>query len=332
MYQSLGNIKLRSGETVEAGVVRGPDLDWSPRLQKLLGHKGDPWNWQNAQVLESDHGLSVNFYLLHRGGDPFANVMSIEVAGVGHFGHVWTEPADRKQGASSSLMRLQLQDFVERGGQALYLGTAYDSVSYQMYASFGFSSVAAGSGYMAYYTKPAHEFEAAFFAPGECVIEALSWQHWPTSAPLFLGNYPGLIRSAPLQLIGQASSEGPFLPALLDAQVREQKGETPTVLALCNPATKAVVGLAAWAWHPIWPESCVVDCYCHPDHWAQAADLLAALERPTADRTIVYVDSGNEAKAALFTQAGFKPIATLPNWLATDQRKQAWTDVVVMAV
>ena len=331
MYQPLGEIKLRSGETVEAGVIRGPDLDWSQRLQKLLWHKGDPWNWQNAQVLDADHGLDVNFYVLHRDGDPFANIMTSEVAGVGHFGHVWTQPADRKQGASSSLMRLQMEDFAARGGQALFLGTEYGSVAYQMYETFGFMSVAVGSGYMAYYATGRRDFNAAYFAPGPTAIESLSWHHWSTSAPLFLGNYPGLIRCAPLQLMGQASSEGPFLPALLEADQRQQHGEAPAVLALRNTATNAVVGLAAWSWDPLWPHTLLVDCYCHPDYWQLAGDLLAALRLPLADREIVYVDSGNKAKAILFAKAGFTVVATLPAWLAADQNKQEWVDVDLMA-
>jgi len=329
MVQQLDSIQLKSGETVAAGVVRGPDLAWSQRLQKLLWHKGDPWNWQNAQVLESDLGLDVNFYILHRDGDPFANIMTIERAGVGLFGHVWTQPADRQQGASASLMRLQMQDFAARGGQALFLGTEYASVAYKMYAAFGFASIEAASGYMAYYAQSQTAFEAAYFAPGPVTIEPLAWRHWPAAASLFLGDFPGLVRCAPLALIGRASAEGPLLPALIDAAQRQAEAQPPAVLALCNQATTALMGLAAWAWHPIWPDVCLVDCYCHPHAWEQAAQLLATLQWPGATRTLVYIDRGNEAKATLFAQAGFKPVATLPQWLAADHAQKEWVDVVV---
>ena len=207
MYQQLGTIKLKSGETVEAGVVRGLDLAWSQRVQKLLWHKGDPWNWQNTQVLENDLGLDVNFYLLHRDGDPFANMMTIELAGVGHFGHVWTQPADRQQGTSRSLMGLQMQDFAVRGGKALFLGTGYDSSAYRIYAAHGFASIEPESGYMAYYSQSQQEFEAAYFAPGQVEVQPLAWRHWPASVALFLGNFAGLVRCAPLQLIGRSSTK-----------------------------------------------------------------------------------------------------------------------------
>lgn len=97
MYQTLGKVTLRSGETVEAGVVAGPDPVWAERLVKLLWHKGDPWNWQNARLLEADQGLDAYFYMLHRDGKPLANIMTVENNGVGHFGHVWTEPAEGGQ-------------------------------------------------------------------------------------------------------------------------------------------------------------------------------------------------------------------------------------------
>lgn len=331
MYEPLGEVSLKSGEQVEAGVVHGPDPAWSRRLQTLLWHKGDPWNWQNAQLLEVDHGLDVNFYVLHRQGEPFANIMTVELAGVGHFGHVWTQPADRQQGASSGLMRYQMQDFVARGGQALFLGTGYGSTAYHMYSTFDFTSIEAESGYMAYYAKSKTEFEATYFAPGNLEVQPLAWTHWPASAALFLGDYPGLVRCAPLQMFGQSSSEGPFLPALIEANERQQAGEPPKVLALFNPATSAVVGLAAWAWHPLWPDVCLVDCYCHPNFWSAGAELLNALQLPTANRTVAYIDVDNKAKSALFAQADFKPIATLPKWLPTDHTRTTWMDVTLVA-
>ena len=182
---------------------------------------------------------------------------------------------------------------------------------------------------MAYYSQSQQEFEAAYFAPGQVDVQPLAWRHWPASVALFLGNFAGLVRCAPLQLIGRSSTEGAFLPALLDAAQRQTENQPPAVLALCNPATTAVLGLAAWSWHPLWPDTCLVDCYCHPQHWGHAAGLVGALQLPTADRTLAYIDSGNAAKAALFAQAGYKPVATLPKWLAAEHAKREWVDVTV---
>lgn len=330
MFQTLGTVQLKSGEEVEAAVIRGAHPEWSQRMQKLLWHKGDPWNWQNAQMLEVDHGLDANFYVLHRDGDPFANIMTIELAGVGIFGHVWTQPADRQQGAISRLMRLQMNDFVARDGKALFLGTGYDSHAYRIYASYGFASIEPESGYMNYYSQSQAAFEATYFAPAKGEIQALNWRHWPTSAALFLGDFPGLVRCSALGLIGRESTESAFLPALVDAEQRQKDGQPPAVLALCNPDTQAVVGVSAWSWHPLWHDTCLVDCYCHPNYWGQAAALLSALQLPTARQTIAYIDAGNATKATLFEKAGFTPVATLPNWLATGSDKTSRVDVTVV--
>ena len=163
MVESLGLITLKNGEEVEASVVIGPDLDWAPRIGPLLQHKGDPWNWQVAQVLERELDLEAYFYVLHRDGIPFANIMTIEGAGVGVFGHVWTVPEDRQKGASSRLMALQMEHFADRGGRALFLGTGYDSVAYKMYQRFGFESVEPQSGYMSYYTESESDIQRRFF-------------------------------------------------------------------------------------------------------------------------------------------------------------------------
>ncbi len=59
MYNHLDDILLKSGESVEMGVVIPPDLGWAERIEKLLHHKGDPWNWQNSEVLRFNVGIEV---------------------------------------------------------------------------------------------------------------------------------------------------------------------------------------------------------------------------------------------------------------------------------
>jgi len=320
MYQKLDNITLKSGEKVEAGVVKGPDQDWSERLQALLSHKGDPWNWQNAAVLENDLGLDVFFYILHRSGVPFANIMTVERAGVGIFGHVWTAPDDRQQGASSRLMALQMGHFSERGGQALFLGT---------YEKFGFQSVEEQSGYMAYYSTSKTTFENIYFAVDQAAtIEPLDWTHWPAAAPLFMAEQPGVVRCAGLGLVGRASTEEPFLPLLIEAE-NGPKGRAPRAIVLRNSQTTAVVGMAAWSWHPMWPETCVLDVYCHPAYWDRGAELLAALTLPNADRYIAYVDQGWSVKENILKSAGFLCQNVLTDWLMEDSTKTAALDVGV---
>lgn len=329
MYKSLGNVTLKTGETVAAGVVIGPDPAWSERLVGLLYHKGEPWNWQNAQVLDRALGLDVFFYILQRDGVPFTNIMTVELGGVGLFGHVWTKPEDRQKGASSRLMQLQMADFVERGGQALFLGTGPGSVAYRMYAGFGFQPIKPHSGYMAYYRQDQATFEANYFTTASLVVEPLTWRHWPTSVPFFLGDFPGLVRCAPLQLVGRQSSEGALLPALIESEERQREQTAPNTVVLRNQSTHAVMGLAAWRWDPLWPETCLVDLYCHPQVWSQAGDLLAALELPAADSYLAYVDEGWAAKVHALNAAGFRQTARLPRRIRTQATGEIAIDVLV---
>jgi hypothetical protein len=91
-----------------------------------------------------------------------------------------------------------------------------------------------------------------------------------------------------------------------------------------------VVGLAAWQWDAIWPDTCIVDLYCHPDYWADGAQLLDALRLPQADRVIAYVDASDRAKVDLLMARNFQPIATLPNFVARDVAKTRMSDVTVL--
>lgn len=292
----------------------------------LLSHKGDPWNWQNKQVLKRDLSLDALFYLLHRDGAPFANIMTIEVAGVGIFGHVWTQPADRQQRASSSLMALQMADFHQRGGQALFLGTGYESVAFKMYERFGFRSVEPQSGYMSYYAGLQEAFENRYFAQSRAHVVPLDWCHWPSAVALFLGDWSGLIRCAPLQLIGRQSSEAAFLPLLIAA---EERNHSPQAMVLQQPRTNAVVGFTTWTWHPIWPETCLFDIYCHPQYWDQAGMLLDALQLPDADRHVAYGDPSCPDKHQLLIHAGFGQVTRLPERLSVDVAKTNWIDTIV---
>ena len=331
MYEKLGVAALKTGERVEVGVVTAPDPDWCELVERLLAHKGDPWNWQVSQLLRSGPGIEGYFYVLHRGGRPFSNVMTAELAGVGFLGHVYTGPEDRRKGAMTQLMTRQMDHFRARGGRALFLSTGFDSPAYHIYRRQGFQAVERGSGEMAYYTTAKDRFEAAYFARGPMQIEAVGWTHWPSSGALFLGEFPGAVRCAPVRLFGRSSTEGALVRVIRDQKQRREKGEPPRALALVQKESTAVVGLAMWDWHPLWPEACLVDVYCHPDYWEQAGDLLAALALPDADRCLAYADADFAAKREVLTAAGFRVVATLPSLVAAAKAKTCLVDVTVFA-
>jgi hypothetical protein len=327
MYQELGDVTLKTGERVAAGVVVGPDLEWAGRIEKLLEHKGDVWNWQNSQVVRRDVGFEARFYVLHRDGDSLANIATFELAGVGHFGHVWTQPADRQKGACAALMELQMADFRARQGQALFLGTDFDSVAYHIYRKFGFQGIEPQSSYMAWYAEPKEAFETRYFARGEATIQPVAWPHWPSSAALFLGDFPCSVRCAPLKLVGRESTERQFLPLLRDEEKRRLENENPRAMVLQQATTGAVVGVAVWDWHPLWPDTGLLDVYCHPNYWDRAQELLASLSPPKIRRFVAYADAGCTHKARILSELGFRQQGTLKRWVAADWAQTAFVDV-----
>jgi len=329
MYREKGRIALASGEQVEVGVVIGPDVEWAERVEKLLGHKGDPWNWQNHEVLMADVGIDTRFYVLHRRGMPFANIMTAEYSGVGILGHVWTNPEDRGKGACSTLMNVLIEDFTSRQGKALFLGTGYDSIAYHIYARFGFKSVEARSGFMEWYATSRSEFEATYFKKAETEIQPVGWAHWPSSPALFLGDFPGLIRCAPLKLIGRQSTESPLLPLFRAEKKRQAARVKPCAMVLRNQVTTAVVGFTAWDWHPLWEGTCLVDVYCHPNYWDEAGNLLRSLSLPDAEQYLAYNDIDCRQKAKVLLDEDFLQTAVNKRRVSRAKLKTSFLDIDV---
>ncbi|MEZ4512240.1 MAG: hypothetical protein R3C62_10210 [Chloroflexota bacterium] len=311
MYHELGSVQLRDGERVAAAVVTGPDGEWAARLEGLLQHKGEPWNWQNSAVLRQSLGLEVRFYILHRDGMPFANILTVTRGGVGTFGHVWTNLDDRRKGASTGLMELLLPDFAANGGRALYLHTGYESVAYWLYERFGFRSFAPQDGHMAYFVGDEGVFLRDYFAGETAVISPLSWHHWPTSQPLFAGAWPGYVRCAPLGLTGRQITEEAFLPLL-------RQPEAGQTAVLVQPRTGAVCGFACWQWHPIWWGIVLLDVYCHPRYWDRAGELLAALSLPEGQRLLAYADGDCPQKWTALQELGLEKTAVFPPTMPVD--------------
>ncbi len=329
MYEPIDTIRLKSGETVEVGFVIGPDRDWAGRIETLLEHKSEIWRWGNTMVLRERLGVEAYFYILHRDGIPFANMTTVEMRGVGIFGHVYTKPEDRRQRAAMELMRVMMDHFRRRGGRALYLGTGYDSHPYHIYRSHGFEGLEPRSGYMDYYSTSKGAFEAEYFSKGRAVVANLDWPDWPASTALFSGDFPGVTRCAGMRIFGRQSTESPLLPVIRDAVARQAEGRPARVKVLRQRETTAVAGLAMWSFDRLWPGSCVVDVYCHPNFWDRSIELLGALSLPVADRYLAYCDAGFGPKATALSQAGFRPAVTHRQRVARDRAGTAYVDVTV---
>jgi hypothetical protein len=329
VYQEMGRIVLKSGERVDAGVVRAPDLEWASRLEEFLAHKGELLNWQNSALLRNDVGIETYFYLLHRDGKTLANIMTAELCGVGFLGHVFTRQEDRRKGACSALMGIQMTHFRARGGKALFLSTGYDSPAYHIYASYGFRGVEPKSGHMAYYIGSKEGFDAEYFGADRAEVRPPAWPHWPASAALFLGDFPGVVRCLPMSIIGRGTTEGSFPRLLRSQEARQAKGELPRAQVLVNERTTAVLGLALWDWHPLWPGVCLVDVYCHPNFWDRADELLSSLSTPAGSRWLAYADASFDVKCRALLRGSFKRTATLASRALRDKATGSFEDVAV---
>ncbi len=314
MQIDLPSATLRSGERVAAAIIEGPDPAWADRLERLLLHKGDPWTWENTELLRESTGVGARFYILHRDGRPFSNVLLTETAGVAMLGHVWTEPPDRRTGASSILMEALMADFRKRRGRAIFLGTDYDTPPWHYYHRRGFEAVEPGSGYMELYVEPRADFERAWFGATETVIERLDWKHWATSTPLCIGGFEGAVRLAGVQLVGRICSETPLLPLIREERRRQRTGDPSRACVLRDAAGPGVLGIACRRPHPLWPYTDLLDVYCHPAWWHRAAEMCATVSFGAAKRTLAYADSAHARKCAILREAGLEPAATLPQW------------------
>ncbi len=330
MYEKLQDVTLKNGEKVELGMVVGPDAHWAEHIDgDLLAHKGETWRWGNRLVLKEKLDIEAYFYILHRKGVAFANVMTIEYQGVGILGHVFTRPEDRRQGAASLIFNGMMPHFRKRGGQALILGTGYDSPPYHIYRSFGFEGLEPKSGNMAYYVADEQVFRQAYFASGEPIVERLNPSHYAVAPILLSGAYPGVVRSVTMRLFGRSSTEGPLMGLLREEldRVKEGNGTRTAILRLKDRPT--VVGLAHWGMDAFWPHTCVVDVFCHPDFWQNGATLLASLDLPGADRYVAYCDMGWAKKENALQAAGFERAARLDRWITKDRTKTGFVDVGV---
>ena len=319
MYRKLGDVTLKNGEDAELGVLCGPDNSaLAQRLLSLLGHKGRSWQWQIEQSLSRENtGAEGRFYILLKYGHPFANIMTVERAGIGIFGHVYTEPAERRKGASEIIHNALFEDFKQRGGRALYLGTDFDSAPYRLYLKHGFKGTEPGSGYMYWFARDKAAFERELFVPSETDLEPLAFSHWPTLPALSMITHPARIRIMGMNIIGPRSTEGGSLNylAALDPGASEQLEKRDlsmnAVVAVSRASGVPVAIAAVRADEYFWEQTDLLDMFCAPGFEAELPPLVAALQTAPGRSTICYSDEFWSQKSDVLRACGFSPAATL---------------------
>jgi GNAT superfamily N-acetyltransferase len=304
MYQRLCDAQVKTGETVEIGVITPVDPTWTGPLQKLLGHKGPEWLWQVNLALEGKtDALESRFYVARRGTALVSHIMTSEKDGIGLLGHVWTPVEERRKGLSSAILRALLDDFRARGGRTMLLNTGYDTPPWHIYKNFGFTEYCEGSGCMRYVVEA--NLERKYFARGASRVAEASWAAWPKL---------NLLVAEPEEFIKSIAYTKFHMDYVEDSYIylMTERANNPkvSVRLLESDATGAVVGYTWAVPDKRFPGVFLLDLYTHPNHAGGYGPLLAAVQWPTA-KVQCYVESGRRTKARALKAAGFSIEATL---------------------
>ncbi len=321
MYTKLSDVKLKTDEKMEIGVVLAPDAEYAEQMMDVLSHKGQPWLMHMEEALNGDiTGLETRFYIGQVDGQVIANVMTVEYNRTGIVGHVFTRPEHRRKQACMLTMTEQMEDFRRRGGGVLLLGTGYESPAYWIYHSHGFRSLMEGSGFMRYATEA--DFETNHFAPGETKVVDVEWKHWPLMNLLTSVPDISVLRSIAFHLYGIGDFTGGFLDSIKDWL----KGQRRKVKIL-ESESGAVVGCATIGPYSMWRDKTyLLDIFVHPHFLSHYEALLNALELPEG-KIQCYVDARSPGeKIAALQQAGFKREALIANQFAWNGE---WFDVFI---
>ena len=175
MYNTFGEVELKTGERMEVGVVTSPDGPHAEEMKQFLGHKPGNYKWHIERcVTEVLDALETRFYVGKLDGDVITNIMTVEYEGVGILGHVFTLPQQRRKGACKGVMAYQMADFPATVRQrTLSRHGLQQAPPYSIYHSFGFESVFPESGFMKYHVT--EDFEERYFAPAPAVPKSVEW-------------------------------------------------------------------------------------------------------------------------------------------------------------
>ncbi|MCY3800126.1 MAG: GNAT family N-acetyltransferase [Chloroflexi bacterium] len=313
MYTELGTATLKSGEIATIARVQGPDAYWGELIEPFLGHKDRATRWQIRETIIEDPGLLESYYYIaHLDDEVISNVATWEYRGSGILGHVYTAPEHRRKGAAKAVMELQMQDFQERDGNALFLGTGYDTVPYHIYKGFGFDSVTLGSGFMHYYASSESVFEQDYFAPGATTVRDIDWHDWVGLMALFACSRGSWLRMFASGNIGRGSFEGEFIAFY--REIKEFRISLGRVLQVSG--SKSVVGVVRLSPDPRFDDAVhTLDVHVHPVFEGDMAKLIDSVDLPASTKVQAYVGSDDPTKLEALKDAGFAVEAVFRNQL-----------------
>ena len=300
MYKILGEVTLKTDECMEVGVIDAPDGSSAEEIKKFLGHKPGNFKWHIERcVTESLDELETRFYVGKVDGKIITNIMTVEHEGIGILGHVFTLPDQRRKGACKGAMAYQMEDFRQRNGRALYLGTGYNGHPYRIYHSFGFESVVPESGFMKYHVDM--DFEERYFSPAPVHSKSVEWHDWSKLTALSGIVGGDKLRSLAWNVYGPTNLESGFLNFKSDLETDDTYDDAKLLVS----QNGTIVGWATVCRDNRWRDTiALLDLFFHPNFIDAVPALLSALAFPEL-KVQCYVDSEASEKAAVLEAAGF---------------------------
>jgi GNAT superfamily N-acetyltransferase len=302
------SVKLANGELLECRIIDDPDDDDVPQLSELLGHKGGIWEFHLEQWrTEEAKRLGTRFYVASIGADLVANIMVLSHRGLGLMGHVFTRPEHRRKGICDVLMDYHMEDWRKHDGDALFLGTGFESSPYRIYERHGYRAVPGRPGSMWWSPdiSDIDELWSSIYADAaRADVEDLAWQHWP-SLNAFT-HWPGeqMVRNVSWGIYGVSSSEGEFLEIKLDTEQTDS-----TQAKVLETRDGHVCGLATLAPERRWGKHAgtwLFDLYVHPDAGECAEDLIKDFTWPDA-HVLAYAAEDDDFTIDLLANSNFHP-------------------------
>jgi GNAT superfamily N-acetyltransferase len=323
MRHALGDEKLKSGEKLDIECVLAPDGEMRERIEPFLAHKPPQYIGHIQAAFAGACGaLETRFYVGLIGNEMVGNIMTVETAGIGIFGHVHTASHHRRKGICSAIMRRQMEDFRRRNGHVLLLGTGYQSAAYNIYQAHGFTDLPLGRpGLMRYDTSGSPETARALLTSEPAKYISAEWRHWPLAA--LLASEPGepWLRSVEFDLRGVGLLEGPFSKFLYDARDR-----TDIHAAVAEARNGMVVAVATVRPESRWRgDTALLDLFAHPSvNTETLVDMLTELPFP-AGRAHCYTDARSTRISAALEAVGFSREAKLAGLLRDgSERRDVW--------
>jgi GNAT superfamily N-acetyltransferase len=336
MIELLGSIKIKTGEIMNVKVITPPaEEEYAEKLCRFLEHKRASFR-DIKQRLRGDYSnYCVDKYFI---GEIDGNIVSqlwygyaSSGSGIGNFGHVYTEPKHRKKGITNELMKFFLEDFNNSTAEAVFCSTGTPWVA-KIYLGYGFQTIIDGAkkGPLMLLKKDDErsfeEIEKIYFSAGqdvEVVSGTMQYRHdidKMLADSLFFRNIQWNRISASFH----AST-------YRDAYYLTEDGKG--IIAVAKNSDGKVVG---WAFalntgSDLEEKSKAFDFVIHPNYKEKKRQLidgtLKIASRNGVERVFSYVPEVEEGKIENLIQAGFKIIATIPQYCSINNRA---SDVMIL--